>query len=71
MSKSMEIFGYIGELCWWILPKLISILATLVIVWMLLSWHDIVSDNVAGGDRPVAEEGNFFVEVMEVVEWFN
>lgn len=67
----MEIFGYIGELCWWILPKLISILATLVIVWMLLSWHDIVSDNVAGGDRPVAEEGNFFVEVMEVVEWFN
>lgn len=71
MNRSMEIFGYIGELCWWILLKLISILATLIIVWMLLSWHDIVSDNVVGGDRPVAEEGNFFVEVMEVVEWFN
>lgn len=67
----MEIFGYIGELCWWILPKLISILATLVIVWMLLSWYDIASDNVMGDDRPVAEEGNFFVEVMEVVDWFN
>ena len=66
----MEIFGYIGELCWWILPKLISILATLI-VWMLLSWYDIASDNVMGDDRPVAEEGNFFVEVMEVVDWFN
>lgn len=71
MNRSMEIFGYIGELCWWILPKLISILATLVIIWMLLSWYDIASDNVMGGDRPVAEEGNFFVEVMEVVDWFN
>ena len=55
----------------WILPKLIGILATLVMVWMLLSWYDIASDNVAGGNRPVAEEGNFFVEVMEVAEWFN
>ena len=67
----MEIFGYIGELCWWILPKLISILATLVIVWIMLSWYDVVSDNVAMDGRPVADEGNFFVEIMEVAEWFN
>lgn len=71
MSRSMEIFGYIGEFCKWILPKLISILTALVIMWMLLSWYDIASDNVAGGDGPIAEEGNFFVEIMEVVEWFN
>ena len=71
MSKSMEIFGYIGELCWWILPKLIKTLAVLLIIWIILSWYDVVSDNVAMDGRPIVEEGNFFVEVMEAVEWFN
>jgi len=71
MSKSMEILGIFVEFCWWILPKLIKVLSILTVIWMLLSWYDVVSDNIAMDGRPVVDEGNFFVEVMEVAEWFN
>jgi hypothetical protein len=69
MSRTMEIIGYIGELCWWILPKLITFAAVLGVVWGIMSWHDIVSDNLTSTSP--ASEGNMFVEIMEVAEWFN
>ena len=71
MNKSMELLSIFVEFCWWILPKLIKTLAVLLIIWIILSWYDVVSDNVAMDGRPVVDEGNFFVEVMEAVEWFN
>ena len=71
MSRIMEIFEYITELYWWILPKLITFAAVLTIVWMLLSWYDVVSNNIAMDGKPVVDKGDFFVEVMKVAEWFN
>lgn len=69
MSRTMEIFEYIAELCWWILPKLITFAAVLTVVWGIMSWHDIASDNLT--NTSPASEGNMFVEIMEVTEWFN
>ena len=71
MSKTIELLSIAVEFCRWILPKLIKTLSVLVIVWILLSWYDVVSDNTAMDGRPVTDEGNFFVKAMEVTEWFN
>ena len=65
----MEIFEYITELYWWILPKLITFAAVLTVVWGIMSWHDIASDNLT--NTSPASEGNMFVEIMEITEWFN
>ena len=56
------------EIGWWIIGKLITFVAVLAIIWGVMSWHDIVSDNLISAS-PVSD-GNMFVEVMEVVEWF-
>ena len=69
MSKTMEIIGYIAELGMWLLPKLVTLIAVLAIIWGVMSWHDIVSDNLTNANP--ASEGNMFVEIMEVAEWFN
>ena len=69
MSRTMEIIGYLAYLGMWILPKMIMLIAVLTAVWGIMSWHDIASDNLTNS-KP-ASEGNMFVEIMEVAEWFN
>lgn len=69
MSRTMEIIGYIGVISLWLLPKIITFIAILATVWGIASWHDIVSDNLT--NTSPASEGNMFVEIMEVAEWFN
>lgn len=56
------------EIGWWVIGKLITFVAVLAIIWGIMSWHDVVSDNLIS-TNPV-DDGNMFAEVMEMVEWF-
>lgn len=67
--KLHDIMITFTEIGWWVIGKLITFVAVLAIIWGIMSWHDIVSDNLISAS-PVSD-GNMFVEVMEAVEWFN
>ena len=67
--KLHDIMITFTEIGWWVIGKLITFVAVLAIIWGIMSWHDIVSDNLISAS-PVSD-GNMFVEIMEVVEWFN
>ena len=67
--KLHDIMITFTEIGWWVMSKLITFVAVLAIIWGIMSWHDIVSDNLISAS-PVSD-GNMFVEIMEVAEWFN
>ena len=67
--KLHDIMITFTEIGWWVIGKLITFVAVLAIIWGIMSWHDIVSDNLISAS-PVSD-GNMFVEIMEVTEWFN
>lgn len=67
--KLHDIMITFTEIGWWVIGKLITFVAVLAIIWGIMSWHDIVSDNLISAS-PVSD-GNMFVEIMEVAEWFN
>lgn len=64
----MEIASILMDFIFWFVKKVTMLLAVLIIIWMLLSWYDIISDNISVSNTPIAEEGNFFVEVMKIGE---
>lgn len=67
--KLHDIMITFTEIGWWVIGKLITFVAVLAIIWGIMSWYDIVSDNLISAS-PVSD-GNMFVEIMEAVEWFN
>ena len=67
--KLHDIMITFTEIGWWVIGKIITFVAVLAIIWGIMSWHDIVSDNLISAS-PVSD-GNMFVEIMEVAEWFN
>lgn len=67
--KLHDIMITFTEIGWWVIGKLITFVAVLAIIWGIMSWHDIISDNLISAS-PVSD-GNMFVEIMEVAEWFN
>lgn len=56
------------EIGWWVMGKLITFVAVLAIIWGIMSWHDVVSDNLIS--KNPADDGNMFAEVIEMVELF-
>lgn len=67
MTTSTERLENIVIFLWWLWTKLIKVLAVLVTIWILLSWWDVIDDNLTANPQPL-QEGNFFVEVMEIMK---
>lgn len=62
----MIVFTEIG---WWIMGKLIILATVLAILWGVMSWYDVASDNLIKSNP--TSEGNMFAKIIEVADWFN